>query len=331
VSAVSPAFPPGGFALEAAAFGAALLLEVLVGEPPAALHPVCAMGRAVSALERRAPGGAAGRLVYGAGMALLVPGLFAGAAWLLAGAARRLHPAAYILVAGFLLKTSFAARSLAGAARSVARGLRAGDLAGARLGLRALVSRDASGLGASPVASAAVESVAENTTDSFFAPWLAFALLGPAGAVAYRAVNTLDAMIGYRGRYEHLGKASARLDDLLNLVPSRLAAAAFVLAFHLRARCAPERAARRAAGCRAWAVLRRDGRRTASPNAGLTMAAMAGGLGVELEKPGSYRLGAGQRAPGADDIEEAVQMMWIVAAIALPLCLGLLGVRHALG
>ena len=93
------------------------------------------------------------------------------------------------------------------------------NIAGARLGLGSLVSRDASALSTPLVAAAAIESVAENTTDSYIGPWLVFALFGLPGAFAYRALNTLDSMVGYRGRYEYLGKASARLDDVVNLVP----------------------------------------------------------------------------------------------------------------
>ena len=100
--------------------------------------------------------------------------------------------------------------------------------------LRSLVSRDARALTGPQVAMAAIESAAENTTDSYVGPWLAFALFGLPGAVAYRALNTLDSMIGYRGRYEHLGKASARLDDLANLAPARLSALLMLAAGALR-------------------------------------------------------------------------------------------------
>jgi len=121
------------------------------------------------------------------------------------------------------------------------------------------------------------------TTDSYVAPWLAFALFGLPGAAAYRALNTLDSMIGYRGRYEHLGKASARLDDLVNLLPARLAALLMLAAGALR-RLPARRGSR---------IALRDRRRTASPNAGWTIGAFAGLLGVALEKAGHYRIGDG--------------------------------------
>jgi len=138
------------------------------------------------------------------------------------------------------------------------------------------------------------------------APLVAYALFGLPGAVAYRAVNTLDAMIGYRGRYEYLGKAAARLDDLLNLIPARLTAGLLLVAGALAR-------ADVAGGVR---VLGRDRRRTASPNAGWPMAAMAGLLGVTLEKPGHYRLGDGTAAVGAADIDRAWRIVAIAAALA---------------
>src|SRR5919197_1222883 len=173
----------------AAVLGGALAIDLPLGEYPARLHPVVWMGHAISMLERRAPrSGRAAPFAYGLGMALGVPALFAaGAAALLPAPAP--HPD------------------------------------GARVALRSLCSRDAAALDGSQLAAAAVESVAENTSDSVVAPLLFWAVLGVPGAVAYRALNTLDARVGYHGAFEWLGKASARLDDLANLVPARLTAA----------------------------------------------------------------------------------------------------------
>ena len=158
--------------------------------------------------------------------------------------------------------------------------------------------------------------MAENASDSAVAPWLAYLVAGLAGAYAYRAANTLDALVGYRGRYEHLGKAAARLDDLLNLVPARLTAAAIVLAAPAGSRG------------RALATLRRDRRRTASPNAGWPMSAMAGALGVQLEKVGHYRLGEPQRAVEAADIAAAGRIVGRALAASL---LALAAARLATG
>lgn len=305
---------------DAAVLGLAIVLDVTMGEPPAVLHPVVYMGKAVTLLERLAPKGPVAQLIYGLGIVVVVPGAFGAAGYFLIVALKALHPIAYIIVAGFLLKTCFAVRGLERAALAVKREMEAGELGRARTELTALVSRDTAHLSPPQVASAAVESVAENTTDSFVSPWLAFALLGLPGALAYRAINTLDSMIGYRGKYEYLGKASARLDDVLNFVPSRLAVLGIVVASLLGRHNA--RRALEAAG--------REGRSTASPNAGLTMAAMAGGLGVVLEKVGHYRLGSGLRTPGATDIRESVKVMWWVAAMVCCLALGILAVHHAI-
>src|SRR5207302_5219298 len=136
----------------------------------------------------------------------------------------------------------------------------------ARAALRALGGRDASQLDGEALVAGAIQSLAENASDSFVAPLFYYLLAGVPGAVAYRAVNTLDAMIGYRGKYEALGKAAARLDDLANLVPARLTAGLLLLAGWLGGRDV-------AAG---WRVLRRDGAKTPSPNGGRPMAVMAG-------------------------------------------------------
>lgn len=280
----------------------ALALDRAAGEYPARLHPVVWMGRVISWLERRAPAaGRAAPFAYGLAMAVGVPALFAGGALLLVRAARP-HPALAIAIEAALLKSTFAVRALGEAADAVAAALRRGALDEARAGLRALCSRDPSRLEAPLVAAAAVESVAENASDSAVAPLLFWAVLGVPGAIAYRAVNTLDARLGYRGRYEWLGKASARLDDLANLVPARATAALLLVAG----------LARGADARRGLATLVRDGGRTESPNAGRPMAAMAGLLGIELEKVGHYRLGEPLRPVGAETIAAA----WRIAALA---------------
>ena len=162
-----------------------------------------------------------------------------------------------------------------------------------------LVSRDTGDLDEAGVAAAAIESVAENLSDGVIAPALAYALGGLPAAMAYRAANTLDALWGYRDEeFEQLGKAAARLDDALNLLPARVSALAIVAAAAALRR--PDVDA-----WRAFEVWRADRGRTASPNAGHPMAAMAGALGVRLEKRGDYVLGDGLRPPVAADIERA--------------------------
>ncbi|MCH8330432.1 MAG: cobalamin biosynthesis protein CobD [Bacteroidetes bacterium] len=193
-------------------------------------------------------------------------------------------------------------------------GLTDGDVAQARLGLRSLVSREPSGLSSQQTAAATVESVSENMADSICGPWLFFALFGLPGAVAYRVINTMDSMIGYHGEYELLGKASARLDDIVNLIPARLSGLLLVLASAFLP-------GQHAAG--AWRIMWRDHARTESPNAGWPMSGMAGALGVELEKVGHYRLGEDTRPVVVGDITQAIRSMYLVAAFGLAIALAL--------
>jgi adenosylcobinamide-phosphate synthase len=265
------------------------------------------MGRAL-ALGRR-------RLCRGHPVALRVRGaaLTLGVAALAGGAGLALEIlAGHLGIAGLLLqavalKSTLALRGLAVAAERVATALDRGELAAARVVLaRDLVSRSTDDLAPGQAASAAVESVAENLTDGFVAPLGFFVVFGLPGALAYRAVNTADAMLGYReGALEDFGKAAARLDDLLNLLPARLAASAIVLSAWVAGGGAR----------RAFGVMRRDHGVTASPNAGWTMAAMAGALGVAVEKPGAYRLGEGA-LPTAAHVRRSVRITLGASALA---------------
>jgi adenosylcobinamide-phosphate synthase len=283
-------------------------LDALAGEPPAACHPVVAMGQAIALAERRAPTAPPAALAYGALVAAGGTAATYAATRALLATARRRAPAAAPFLTVFLLKSTFAIRALEDAAHAVAIALAQDDLPAARAHLRALVSRDTAALDAGLVAAAAIESVAENLNDGFVAPLFWYALLGVPGAIAYRFANTCDAMLGYRGRYEYLGKAAARLDDALSWLPARLTALLLIVA-----------AALSGADARgAWRTLVRDHGRTASPNAGWPMSAAAGALGVCLEKPGHYRLGGGPRPAGAA-IYRAVALTRAAAALALGL------------
>lgn len=284
----------------------AAAIDLAAGEPSARLHPVVWLGSAVAFVERRAPrAGRPRQLGYGGALAVGGPAVAALAGVVVERVARRLGPVGLVIEAA-ALKSAFAVRALLIAGREVEAALDADDLERARAGLRSLVSRETDGLPSSLIAAAAIESLAENATDSVIAPWLAYALLGLPGAFAYRAINTLDSMIGYRGPYEYLGKAAARLDDLANAVPARLAAVLLALAAPIASDSF------RTALRTAW----RDHGRTASPNAGWTMAAMAGALGVRLEKPGAYILGGG-REPVAADIRRAERIVAAAAALAM--------------
>ena len=290
----------------------AIAWDLALGEPPAPLHPVVWMGKAIGFLERLVPGGPAGALAYGGAMTVLVTAAFGLGAFFLLAYLREASPPAYVLVGAYLLKSSFSFRELYRAGARMRESLSQNSLVDARQEVRALVSRDAEALDEPHLVSATVESLAENLTDSLVAPTFYFLLLGVPGALAYRAVNTLDAMIGYRGRYEYLGKIAACLDDVLNYVPARLAAL-MVVAGALPARQDARGAMR---------IMRRDGGSTQSPNAGWTMAAAAGALGLQLEKIGHYRLGEARSPLSAANIGGMLAILTWAAAFWLVYCAG---------
>jgi adenosylcobinamide-phosphate synthase len=316
----------------------ALAIDRWLGEPPPRAHPVVWIGAATERLLRAAPrDGAVAQLLYGGAIAVGVPLLAAGAAWLLVAIGSSLRATVFlrdgpslaiaalglaeIAARAWVLKTLFAVAALGDAARVVRDALAAGNLAAARSGLASLCSRDPGALDESELAAATIESVAENTSDSIVAPLLCFLAFGLPGAAFYRATNTIDAMIGYRGRFEYLGKAAARLDDLANLIPARVTALLLLAGGAL-------------AGAdvrRGWRVLRRDAGRTASPNAARPMAAMAGLLRVALEKAGHYRLGDPLEPLGPEKIDAAWRVVRHALAIGLAGTATLLAGLHVAG
>jgi adenosylcobinamide-phosphate synthase len=271
----------------ALAAGGGLVADRALGEPPDLVHPVIAFGRVMGGVEQRVY-----RDSTAAGSVYAIGGVALGVA---AGLVMRSTGAAVALGA--------AGRMLRGKARGVQRALEQGDLDGARAQLPVLCGRDPSELDASGVAAAVIESVAENTVDAVVGPAFWGALLGSPGALGYRAVNTMDAMVGHRNaRYERFGRCAARLDDGANVVPARLTAA-LVAAVH------PSRATaiRR--------IVRRDAPAHPSPNAGVAEAAFAAALGLQLGGVVRYgervehrpRLGEGPR-PEPADITRAVRL-----------------------
>jgi adenosylcobinamide-phosphate synthase len=265
------------------------------------------MGAVIGLARRTAPHGhRLFALLYGAGVAvggMLVVGLLGGVVEELL----QLLPLPwYWLAEACVLKSTFACRGLMQAAQQVQAALAAEELERARqLVSWHLVSRDTSALTSSQVVAATVESVAENASDGIIAPLMFYALGGLPAALAYRFINTADAMLGYHdAEREWLGKIPARLDDLVNLVPARLTAGLLLLATWLLG--GPIH--------RALTVWWRDAGQTASPNAGRPMSVMAGALGVELKKVGYYCLGAGHALPAAQDIPAAIRLLaWAVA------------------
>jgi adenosylcobinamide-phosphate synthase len=298
----------------ASALAAALAIDLAYGELPARWHPVVWMGRLVRAVERRLP--RSGPRVELAGGLLLALGVPLACAAIALAAATLLRPLPLLgwMLHVLVLTALFALRALGDAARAVRRALDAGELGTAREALRSLCSRDPSQLSSEDLVGASVESVAENASDSIVAPLFYYVCFGLLGAVVYRAVNTLDAMVGYRGRYEYLGKASARLDDALNLLPARLTAALLLIAGALLSRDV-------AHGAAMW---RRDGAATESPNAGRPMATMAGLLRVQLEKAGHYRLGDPHEALKPQHIGMAWQIVQLAGLVGAGLAVSAL-------
>jgi adenosylcobinamide-phosphate synthase len=252
----------------AAGLAAGYALDALLGDPRR-FHPVAGFGRAAGALERRLYRDRRSAGVLYAALAVGVP-VLAGTA---AQAATRHRPLARTALVAAATWTVLGGRTLRREARTMAKALRRGDVPAARGRLGHLCGRDPSALDEPELARATVESIAENTSDAVVAPLFWGAVAGLPGLLGYRAANTLDAMVGHRSaRYARFGTAAARLDDLLNLAPSRLTGLLTVAA-------APLAHGDRG---RAWRVWQRDRDDHPSPNAGQCEAAMAGALGVRL-------------------------------------------------
>ncbi len=298
-------FVPHDWRLALATVMLAGLFDVTVGEPPAALHPVVWMGRLVGALMARRPlGRPRAEFAFGVLIVVLTAGSAAAAGLLLTVALDALPWWAALPLGAWVLKTAFSLRGLVRAGREVQRAL-ARDVEAARAGLTALVSRPPD-LDPPLIVSATVESLAENLTDSVVSPLLAYVLLGLPGALGYRAVNTMDAMIGYRDEREYVGKAAARTDDAANWIPTRITALLIVSAAALR------RTARAA-----WTAMRTEHRPEYGPNKTLAIATMAGALGVQLRKPGAYSLGTARRPLTVDVIGDAAWFVWVAGGATI--------------
>lgn len=296
----------------------ALGLDACIGWPDPVFrrigHPVTWIGALVAGLDtawnRETDTPARRRVMGGLAMALVIATAAGSAALMVV-----LLPGGWTghVVAAALAAPLVAARSLDQHVAAVARPLAAGDLAGARAAVGMIVGRDPARLDTAGVARAALESLGENASDGVVAPLFWGAVLGLPGIAAYKAINTLDSMIGHRTpRHEDFGKASARLDDAVNWPAARLTALGLALAG--------------GAPLRSWAVVRADARRHRSPNAGWPEAALAGALDCRLSGPRVYAdrvaaepwLNGGAPDPGAADLERGVRVyrraMGLVAA-----------------
>jgi len=258
---------------EPAVLALAIILDLALGDPRWLPHPVVFIGRLISILEVHVRKLLRNGHVAGVLLLVLTAGSSALTAWLLIRACSLLHPLTGFLAAAVLSYTCLAARSLHGESALVANALAAGNLAEARRTLSYIVGRDTAALDETEIWRALVETVAENTTDGIIAPLFWLTLGGPVAGIAYKAVSTLDSMVGYKNeRYLQLGWASARMDDLLNFIPARLTALLMVLA------AAPAGLSQRGA----LKIALRDRLNHPSPNSGHSEAAAAGALGVQL-------------------------------------------------
>jgi adenosylcobinamide-phosphate synthase len=252
---------------------AAVILDLLIGDPRWFRHPVVYMGRLIGFLEKVLCRLIRSKRLGGMLLLIMTVGITCGVAMAFLQGAYAVSPYLGFCVAVLLSWSCLAARSLHRESRLVADALVRGDLAASRKYLSYIVGRDTAALDEAEIWRATVETVAENTSDGVIAPLFYLCLGGPVLAIAYKAVNTLDSMVGYRNeRYLRFGWASARCDDLANFLPARLTGLLMVAAAHLAG----------LSGRSAWRIMSRDGRNHSSPNSGIPEAAAAGALGVRL-------------------------------------------------
>ncbi|WP_194474293.1 adenosylcobinamide-phosphate synthase CbiB [Bradyrhizobium sp. CCBAU 51753] len=309
----------------AGAMAVAMALDALIGWPNWLFarvgHPVTWLGRLIDAVDggwNRSSDPPALRRAAGVAGALLVIALAVALGW----AVQTVLGSGWVrvIVVGILAWPLVALRSLHDHVAAVAHPLASGDIAGARAAVSQIVGRDPATLDEAGIARATIESLAENASDGIVAPVFWGALFGLPGIVGYKAINTLDSMIGHRtARHEAFGWAAARIDDVANLIPARLTGVLFVL-------LAPW-------SSQAWVCMLRNAKRHRSPNAGWPEAAMAGALGVRLSGPRIYHgstadepwLNEGARDPDAADISAGLKLyrraMLLLAGVFVVLAL----------
>ena len=304
------------------------VLDAVFGDPAWLPHPVVLMGKCISKLEKalraRFPKTQQGELLAGAVLAFCLPVgtfLLTSAVCLLAA---KISPWLGLAVQMFWCGQALAAKGLVQESRNVYGELVKPDLPAARKAVSRIVGRDTENLTAEGVTKAAVETVAENASDGVIAPLLYMLLGGAPLALTYKAVNTMDSMVGYKNEtYLYFGRAAAKLDDVANYIPSRLAALLWAAAAALTGNDAKG----------AWRIWRRDRRNHASPNSAQTESACAGALGVQLAGPAYYfgeyypkpTIGDALRPIEPQDILRADRMMYAASILALVLGLVIRG------
>lgn len=315
------------------AFVAGFVLDLIVGDPHSLPHPVCLIGRLISTLEKRLHMEASKRqpererrrgafLVF---LVLLCTGMVT---LLLLAASYKLHPLLGFAVETVMTCQILATKCLRQESMKVYECLSRGSLPDARKAVAMIVGRDTDVLDEAGVIRAAVETVAENTSDGVIAPMLYTALGGPVLGFLYKAVNTMDSMIGYKNdRYLHFGRTAAKLDDVVNYLPSRISAWLMIGASFLPGK--------EYNGKEAYRIYKRDRRKHASPNSAQTEAACAGALGVRLLGDASYfgkmvhkpQIGDAVRGIENEDIRRVNRLLYRTAFLGEVLCLcGMLAV-----
>ncbi len=294
--------------------GAAILLDLIIGDPRWIPHPVVQMGKLISFLENKWNHGAH-RVKKGMALTVTVVVIVFLVTFAIQFIAYKLHPVLAIILNIYLISTTIAIKGLASAAKEVLSPLGKGNIVEARKKLSMIVGRDTESLPEKEIVRGTVETVAENTVDGITAP-LFWAIIGGAPlALVYRAINTLDSMVGHKDeRYGQFGWASAKLDDLANWLPARITALSiWISAFFIK----------KSKQKHAWNITLRDARKHPSPNSGWSEAMVAGLLGVQLGGTNYYRGIKSERATMGDpnreliqfDITKSIQYMhggWIV-------------------
>jgi adenosylcobinamide-phosphate synthase len=279
----------------------AVILDLLIGDPRWFPHPVVYVGKLITLLEKALRRLVKNEMTGGILLLVLTVSITVGLAFALLKGAYAVSPWLGFAVAVLLYWSCLAARSLHRESQLVAEALGRGDLTAARSYLANIVGRDTAELDESEVWRATVETVAENTSDGVIAPLFFLMIGGPLLAIAYKAVNTLDSMVGYRNeRYLEFGRASARFDDLANFVPARITGLLMVAAAPLLGLSARN----------AWRIMGRDGRNHSSPNSGIPEAAVAGALGIRLGGTNLYGGRAVEKPTIGDAVKQISQESW---------------------
>jgi len=286
-------------------FALAVAIDLVLGEPPVKVHPVVLIGRLISSL-REAP---RPKKSWGILLALTVIAITVASGHVLVWAAGAVFPLLGVVVAAYLLKSTFALRCLMETSASIGEMIDH-DLDSAKEMLPALVGRDTKRLDPALARSAVIESLSENYVDSVLSPIFYFLVfqnfgLGLEAALAFKAMSTMDSMLGYKTKgLKELGFAAARLDDLANFLPARLSVPIIAIANPKRAKEA------------VMAALKYH-KATPSPNSGWPMSAAAGSLGIKLEKPGYYVLLNNGPMPGPQDIQRSLMLMGRAIALTI--------------